>query len=106
MVNLRMVQFSHDFFWGFNRIVDLDEVDLLQDIIDMMYIKLMTFLKKENFKILMEKLEKSKKNLHIHNHTLGNILINDSNDIIYICGHGSHDNSNDSSSTGQAYGTA
>jgi hypothetical protein len=88
MVNYRPVQFSHTLFWGFQRMVDLDEVESLQDIIDIMYIKLVEFLKGENFEVLLEKLEKTKNVLHIHNNTFGQILISKPTNIIYICDHG------------------
>ena len=88
MVNYRPVQFSHTLFWGFQRMVDLDEVESLQDIIDIMYIKLIAFLKQENLEILLKKLGETKQTLHIHNVTFGQILISQPKDIIYICDHG------------------
>ena len=88
MVNYRPVQFSHTLFWGFQRMIDLDEVESLQGIIDIMYIKLQEFLKLENFEVLLEKLEKTKNALHIHDMTFGQILISQPTNIIYICDHG------------------
>ena len=105
MVNLRTFQFSHDLFWGFKRQIDLDEMESLQDCIDMMYIKLHNFLNAEDFEILIKKLEKGRKNLHIHDKTFGSILISDINETIYICDHSTVDeNKNNIVQTIQEYG--
>ena len=87
MVNLRTFQFSHDLFWGFKRQIDLDEMESLQDCIDMMYIKLHDFLNREDFEILIKKLEASRQTLHIHDRTFGDILLADVKETIYICDH-------------------
>ena len=89
MVNNRTFIFSHKLFQGFKRKIDLDEVGSIPDIINMMYIYLLTFLQHEKLEILVEKLNACKANLHIHNWTFGTILISDSNENIYICDHGS-----------------
>jgi len=88
MVNYRTFQFSHDLFWGFQRMVDLDETESVQDCIDIMYIKLHQFLKGENFELLIKKLEEGRSHLHIHDLQFGDLLISDVNEIIYICDHG------------------
>ncbi len=105
MVNLRTFQFSHDLFWGFKRQIDLDEMESLQDCIDMMYIKLHDFLNREDFEILIKKLEESRQTLHIHDRTFVDILLADVKETIYICNHGATDkNANNIVQTIQEYG--
>lgn len=88
MVNFRIIEFSHKLFSGFQRMIDLDEVESIQDIIDFMYIQLMEYLHMGNLELLIQNLKESKTKLHIHDFTFGTILLTSPPVIIYICDHG------------------
>jgi len=87
MVNFRTFVFSHELFWGFGRLIDLDEMESIQDIIDCLQNYLITFLKKEKLELLIKKANESKPKLHIHNWTFGSILISDPKETFYVCDH-------------------
>ena len=84
MVNYKRIFISDDLFWGFEKKIDLDDFDTSDDIIIYMKQCLQNELKKYNFEILIEKLDKKK--FYIPN--IGKILIDyNKEDTIYMCNH-------------------
>ena len=85
MVNTRIFTYSHKLFSGFQRQIDLDNVNSIPEIIDLMFIYLLEVLHRENFEILIKELER--KRLHIHDFTFEQILLSPPEIIYYICDH-------------------
>ena len=85
MVNNRKFIVSDELFSGFSQIIDLDEIDTIEEIIKIVYSTLHELFKKNNLDILLNTLKTKK--FHIHDYTLENVLLSDSNDVFYICCH-------------------
>ena len=83
-----MFTYSHESFSGFQRQIDLDDVNSIPEIIDLMYVYLLEVLHRENFEILQKRLER--KRLHIHDFTFEQMLLSAPGAMFYICDH-NHD---------------
>jgi hypothetical protein len=83
---LKQLQISDNYFWGFNRIINIDKCNNNQDIINHMLLLLEEFLKINNLLELYNILNDTKCTFHIHN-SFENILKQDYKNIIYICNH-------------------
>ena len=79
----RKLEFSSEYFSGFNLTIDIRYFDTIEEIINHAKDNLLNILQKYNFIILIEKFNDC--NFHIHTHSLEEILLND--EIIYICDH-------------------
>jgi hypothetical protein len=76
---------SSETFSGFRVNIPLTNVETIDDIITIFKNELHMVLKKNNFDLLLEKLEIS--NFHIHEFTIEDILTSKHEDIFYICDH-------------------
>ena len=76
---------SSNYFSGFSVRVNLTHVNTIDDIINIFKNKLFDTLKNHNFEILIEVAKK--KNFHIHDYTIEDILTSSPNDYFYICDH-------------------
>lgn len=85
MVNLRKTCISGGTFWGYETYVDIDEIETLEDIINKSISNLKNDLNNLKLVELVNNLDP--RVFHIHSTDLGNILIGDSDIIIYICNH-------------------
>ena len=85
MVNMRKFVLSHKLFWGFSRMIDLDEVEEIDEIIKQIHQALIAYLEKEELEVLVEKADINK--LHIHDETFGTILLSQEDKVFYICDH-------------------
>jgi|TARA_B110000037_G_scaffold4340_1_gene4724 hypothetical protein len=85
MPNPRKCCISDDLFSGFEIIIDLDYYDSLGEIVDYVKSHLIKSLNKINLEFVAEKAKK--KIFHIHDRTIGQILINENDSTIWICGH-------------------
>ena len=76
---------SDDYFSGFETIIDIDYFDSLEEIVR--YVKLCLI--KSLTKLKLEQLVKkaTEKNFHIHDREINNILSENENSIIWVCGH-------------------
>ena len=75
--------FSSDTFSNYEVITDIRYLDSLDDIIDFCKRDLIEILRKHNLVSLVEKCEKTQ--FHIHTHTFGEILVENSKACIYLC---------------------
>jgi hypothetical protein len=89
MVNNRKIIISCDLFWGFTKLIDLDEVESIDEIVNTILHELNLFLNEHNLLNLVEKLNTTIKNnkYHIHGATFEDILISNPEETIYICSH-------------------
>ena len=76
---------SSETFSGFRVNIPLTDVGTIDDIITIFKNELHMVLKKNNFEILLEKLNIC--NFHIHEFTIEDILTSKQEDIFYICDH-------------------
>ena len=76
---------SSETFSGFRVNIPLTDVGTIDDIITIFKNELHMVLKKNNFEILLEKLNIC--NFHIHEFTIEDILTSKQEDIFYICEH-------------------
>ncbi len=76
---------SSETFSGFRVNIPLTDVETIDDIITIFKNELHMVLKKNNFEILLEKLNIC--NFHIHEFTIEDILTSKQEDIFYICDH-------------------
>lgn len=87
MSNIRTVQISEKYLWGYNTNIDLDEVESVEEIINTVLNRCKEFLKQNNMLGLVDHLELIRKEFHIHNCEFGHILMSEPEEIIYICCH-------------------
>ena len=85
MPNHRMVEISDDFFQGFQKKIDLDQIDSAQEIVDAIVDDLRHILKETNLHVLLKRLEEG--NFHIHDKEFGTILMSEPGEIIWVCNH-------------------
>uniref|UniRef100_A0A6C0C7H8 Uncharacterized protein n=1 Tax=viral metagenome TaxID=1070528 RepID=A0A6C0C7H8_9ZZZZ len=81
----RTFEASSDLFSGFRVDINITKIDTLDDIVIKFVDKLKRVLELNNFIVLLEEL--NRKQYHIHNYTLENILTSDNEDIFYVCDH-------------------
>jgi len=89
MVNNRKIIISCDLFWGFTKIIDLDEIESIDDIVNNILHEFKSFLKEHNLLTLLDKLNSyiNKNKYHIHGVTFEDILISNPEETIYVCSH-------------------
>lgn len=81
----RVIQISDNYFWGFNKTINLNEFKNFDDLALFMKNNLILFLKSNNLLNLAEIASK----LNLHNHNYNNyedLYKTNENDIIYLCG--------------------
>ena len=83
---IKQLQISDKYFWGFNRIININKCNNNQDIIDQILLLLEEFLKINNLLELCNILNDTKESFHIHD-SFENILKQEYKNIIYICNH-------------------
>lgn len=81
----RKLKASSNLFSGFEIDIDIRYFDTIDEVIKYFHNELLSVLNKYNLEILYEQCLKS--NFHIHTHTLEEILLLDSHDIVYLCDH-------------------
>lgn len=82
---IKIIQISDELFWGYSKIVNLDDYKSFEELGLDLKNDLINFLNSNNLQILKEKAEKI--NLHNHNYKNYNDLYSLNDDIIYMCGH-------------------
>lgn len=90
-MKLRKFQISCPVFWGFNRFIDIERFNNVQDIITHFLDNCEEFWKENNLIDLYEFFKTIKNNYHIHDITFENLLESNSDHVFYIC---RHDNCN------------
>ena len=87
MVNVRKFQLSCKWLWGYNVMIDLDELETIKEAIDIVLSSCHNFLKENNLEELKEYLESQHSGFHIHDTSLEQLLLTEPNHVIYICNH-------------------
>jgi len=85
LINKRKFIASSDLFLGYEVDIDISNCSNINDIINIFIEDLKKCLIRNNFIVLLEKLNNS--NFHIHDVTFNNIINNDDNMIYYLCDH-------------------
>ena len=85
MENTRKFIASSNLFSDFTVNISLENVTTMDEIIEVFTNEIKKILKKNNFTMLIKKLNES--HFHIHSYTIEDILKSESEDIFYICDH-------------------
>lgn len=85
LINKRKFIASSDLFLGYEVDIDISNCSNINDIINIFIEDLKKCLIRNNFIVLLEKLNNS--NFHIHDVTFNDIINNDDNMIYYLCDH-------------------
>ena len=83
-------QISAKYFWGYRTILDVEKCESLKEIIENVIENCRDFFKENNLLSLVDLLENTSKNYHIHEYNLDKLkLLNklDAEEIIYVCDH-------------------
>ena len=72
-------------FQGYEVILDLDYFETIEDICNQVVTTLKTHLELHKFEQLLERLKE--KDFHIHDETMGSILLKSQDDIVWVCSH-------------------
>ena len=94
-MKLRKFQISCPVFWGFNRYIDVEKYNNMNDIIREFLDLCEQFFKTENLMDLYEFFKTVKDSYHIHDTTLETIINSDNDTIIYVCRHSNCNNTMD-----------
>ena len=76
---------SDELFQGYEAVLDLDYFETLEEIYAQVTKTLKTDLELHKFEMLLERLKGKK--FHIHDETMGTILLKTQEDIVWICSH-------------------
>jgi len=76
---------SDELFQGYEVVLDLDYFETLEEIYDQVTKTLKTHLELHKFEMLLVRLKDKK--FHIHDETMGNILLKSQTEIVWICSH-------------------
>jgi hypothetical protein len=76
---------SDELFQGYEVVLDLDYFETLEEICTQVTKTLKTHLELHKFEILLERLKG--KNFHIHDETIGTILLKPQTEIVWVCSH-------------------
>ena len=85
MVNLRTFTISDETFGGFSTHVDLDTVDSIDQICNVVMECLNEALSSINLSVLSGNAQRL--NVHIHDVTIGEMLLSNPDKVFYVCGH-------------------
>ena len=85
MTNIRTFQISDDLFWGYNKDIDLDQYESVDEVIKHLVSCLTSDLVSVNLIALAEKLGSVKADFHTMN--FGEMLMLPTDQIIYVCRH-------------------
>jgi|TARA_B110001469_G_scaffold73455_1_gene69663 hypothetical protein len=85
MSNLKILQISDPIFWGFNRQVDINNVNSNRELLDIFLNIHEAFLFENNYIDLLEFFKSKKTDYHIHGKPFEELK--EYNDIIYVCRH-------------------
>ena len=76
---------SDELFQGYEVVLDLDYFETLEEIYDQVTTTLKTHLELHKFEMLLARLKEKK--FHIHDETMGTILLKSQDDIVWMCSH-------------------
>ena len=76
---------SDEFFQGYEVVLDLDYFETVEEIYAQVTKTLKTHLELHKFEMLLERLNGKK--FHIHDETMGTILLKSQEDIVWVCSH-------------------
>ena len=76
---------SDELFQGYEVVLDLDYFENVNEIYDQVTNTLKTHLELHKFEMLLERLKEKK--FHIHDETMGSILLKSQDDIVWMCSH-------------------
>ena len=85
MTNFRWFYISCDTFGGFKKLVDLDHMASLEDIVDYVKNELISTLTASYLVTLLNKVNNL--TFHVHGVTFGEILLSNYDEIFYVCSH-------------------
>ena len=85
MSSQKHFQISCPVFWGFNRCIDISNLNSVQECVDKFLDIHKEFLFEQNYIDLMNFFDAHRKEYHIHNLTLDQLK--NTNDTIYVCRH-------------------
>jgi hypothetical protein len=83
-------QISAKYFWGYRTKLDVEKCESLKEIIENVIENCRDFFKENNLLSLVDLLQNTSKNYHIHEYNLDKLkLLNklDAEEIIYVCDH-------------------
>ena len=86
-MKLRKFQLSCPVFWGYNKYIDLEIYNNINDILNHVLTGCEEFFQLNNLLDLVEFFKSIKHLYHIHDANFETLLNTDENDIIYICRH-------------------
>jgi len=86
-MKLRKFQLSCPVFWGYNKYIDIERFNNLNDIIKNVLDSCEEFFKSNNLIDLYEFFKSIKSSYHIHDVNMDILLNSQENDIFYICRH-------------------
>jgi hypothetical protein len=86
-MKLRKFQLSCPVFWGYNKYVDVEKYNNLNDILIYILNSCEEFFRSNNLIDLVEFFKSIKHLYHIHDGNFEAVLNSDQDDIIYICRH-------------------
>jgi hypothetical protein len=89
---IKKVQISDELFWGFNRIINIDDFKSFEELVIYIKKELNLFLKENNLLCLVDMA--AKLNLHNHMYNTYEDLYKISDNTIYLCGHCSNNDNN------------
>lgn len=92
MSSQKQFQISCPVFWGFNRFIDISNLNTVQECVNKFLDVHKEFLFEQNYIDLMNFFDAHRHEYHIHNLTLDHIK--NTNDIIYVCRHPPTNNQN------------
>jgi len=76
---------SDKHFQGYEVILDLDYFETIEEICEQVVTTLKTHLELHKFEQLLERLKQ--KDFHIHDETMGAILLKSQDEIVWVCSH-------------------
>ena len=76
---------SDKHFQGYEVTLDLDYFETIEEIVNQVTNTLKTHLELHKFEQLLERLKE--KDFHIHDETMGSILLKSQDDIVWVCSH-------------------
>ena len=86
-MKLRKFQLSCPVFWGYNKYIDIERYNNLNDIIKNVLDSCEEFFRNNNLIDLYEFFKSIKSSYHIHDVTIDTLINSQENDIFYICRH-------------------
>ena len=86
-MKLRKFQLSCPVFWGYNKYIDVEKYNNLDDILKYVLDSCEDFFKTHNLIDMCEYFKTIKSSYHIHDHNFETLVNSSTDDVFYICRH-------------------